>query len=158
MNYLIGLILCLMLQVSYAKESLPKDCSHLKDVTEADFVLLSKKEFIELGECLAISLIKKRTPLNVVESCSEVDEDRRNILGIFSLSKLEAILIGQCVGTINYIYQHYDNEPVSSYSYRSSKANRYQCTKGPQAVDILRQSTAKSYTRTKLRDLLCSVR
>ena len=87
MRYLIGLILCLMLQVSYAKESLPKDCSHLKGVTEADFVLLSKKEFIELGECLAISLIKKRAPLNVVESCSEVDEDRRNILGIFSLSK-----------------------------------------------------------------------
>jgi hypothetical protein len=141
-----------------AKELLPKDCSHLQDVAEADFVLLRKKDFIELGECLAVSLIKKRTPLNVAESCNEVDENRRNILGILSLSKLEAILIGHCVGTINYIYQHYDNEPVSTYSYNSRKTKRYQCTKGLQAVDILRQSTANLYSRTKLRDLLCSER
>lgn len=158
MRYLIGFLLYSMLQVSYAKDSLPKDCSHLQSVTEADFVLLSKKEFIELGECLAISLIKKRDAINVVESCSEVDEDRRNLLGILSLSKLEAILIGQCVGTINYIYQRYDDEPVSPYSYSSNITNRYQCTKGFQAVDILRKSNAKSYTRTKLRNLLCSVR
>tara|TARA_R110001599_G_scaffold82854_2_gene222839 strand:- start:32016 stop:32492 length:477 start_codon:yes stop_codon:yes gene_type:complete len=158
MKYLIGFILCTVFQVSFAKDSLSKDCSHLQSATEADFVLLSKKEFIELGECLAISLIKKRVPLNVVESCNEVDEDRRNILGIFSLSKLEAILIGQCVGTINYIYQHYDNEPVSTYRYRSHQTKKYQCTKGLQAVDILRQSTENSYSRTKLRDLLCSVR
>lgn len=145
-----------MLQVCLAKESLPKDCSHLQNATEADFVLFSKKEFIELGECLAVSFIKKSVPLNVIESCSEVDEDRRNILGIFSLSKFEAILIGQCVGAINYIYQHYDNEPVSTYSYRSRQTKRYQCIRGLQAVDILRKSTAKSYSRTKLRDLLCS--
>ncbi|MGK2233225.1 hypothetical protein [Colwellia polaris] len=155
MKYLIGLIFCLMIQVSFAKESLPKDCSHLQTAMEADFVLLSKKEFIELGECLAVNLIKKRTPLNVVESCNEVDEDRRNLLGIFSLSKLEAILIGQCMGTINYIYEHYDNEPVLSYNYQTKI---YQCTKGVQAVDILRQSRAKSYSRTVLRDLLCRER
>ncbi len=155
MKYLIGLILCFIFQVTFAKESLPKDCSHLQDATEADFVLFSKKEFIELGECLAVSLIKKRLPLNVVDSCSEVDEDRRNILGIFSLSKLEAILIGQCIGAINYIYQRYDNEAVSTYNYQHQK---YQCINGLDAVDILRGSKAKSYTRTKLRDLLCSVR
>jgi len=155
MRYLVGIFLFSLIQVSYAKETLPKDCSHLQSATEADFVLFSKKEFIQLGECLAVSLIKERTPLNLFESCNEVDEDRRNILGIFSLSKLEAILMGQCVGAINYIYRHYDSEPVSEYRYRSSQTKKYQCIKGLHAVDLIRQSSSNSITRTKLRDLLC---
>jgi len=148
-----GLILCSIIQMSYANESLPEDCSHLQSVKEADFVLFSKKDFVALGECLAINLIKQKAPLNLLESCNEVDEDRRNILGILSLSKLEAILMGQCVGAINYIYQHYDNEPVSTYGVETKT---YQCTKGFSAVDIIRQSASDSISRTKLRDLLCS--
>jgi len=155
MRYFVGVFLFSFMQVSYAKETLPEDCSHLQSITEANFVLFSKKEFIKLGECLAVSSIKERASLNLFESCNEVDEDRRNILGIFSLSKLEAILMGQCVGAINYIYQRYDNEPVSEYSYRSSQSRKYQCRKGFDAVDIIRRSSRNSITRTKLRDLLC---
>lgn len=154
MRYLMGLFLVSMFQVSFAEVSLPKDCSHLQSVSEADFVLLNKKEFIELGECLAISSIKKKAPLNIVESCREVDEDRRNLLGIMSLSKLEAIMIGQCVGTINYIYQHYDQELVSAYRYNNQ---RYYCSKGIHAVDIIRKSSVDLNSRAMLRDLLCRV-
>ena len=156
MKYLIGLLLCLVFQPSYAKQSLPKNCSHLEGATKANFVLFSKTEFIQLGECLAISFIKKKVQLNFVESCNEVDEDRRNLLGIFSLSKYEAILIGQCKGIIDYIYQHYDNEPVNSNSNRSYSQALYHCTKGIEAVDRIRQSSTTLTTRTDLRNLLCT--
>ncbi|WP_010561988.1 hypothetical protein [Pseudoalteromonas spongiae] len=153
MRHWLGLLLLLCCFTSYGKERLPSDCSHLQSVTELDFVLFSKKEFIELGECLAINAIKSNLPFNMLEACNEVDEDRRNILGIFSLSKSEAIRIGQCVGAINYIYQRYNDEPVNHYSYRT-----YQCTKGIYAVDIIRAGLFGEVNRKNLRKALCHER
>ncbi|MEO2282047.1 hypothetical protein [Pseudoalteromonas pernae] len=155
MRYWLGLLLLSLCFTSHGKNRLPSDCSHLQEVTELDFVLFSKKEFIELGECLAINAIKTNLPINIVEACNEVDEDRRNILGIFSLSKSEAIRIGQCMGAINYVYQRYNNEPVNSYSY-SNKT--YQCAKGVSAVDIIRAGLFDDVNRTNLRNALCHER
>lgn len=153
MRYWLGLLLLSYCFTSYGKNRLPSDCSHLQEVTELDFVLFSKKEFIELGECLAINAIKTSLPFNMIEACNEVDEDRRNLLGIFSLSKSEAIRIGQCMGAINYIYQRYNDEPVSRYSYKT-----YQCTKGVDAVDIIRAGLLGDVNRKNLRKSLCHER
>ncbi|MBU2925808.1 hypothetical protein Q4530_01105 [Colwellia sp. 1_MG-2023] len=155
MKFLVGLLLCLLFQNSYAKETLIEDCRHLENATEADFVLFSKKEFIQLGECLAVSFIKKRIELDLIESCNEVDEDKRNFLGVLSLSKLEAIKIGQCIGVINFIYQHYDNEPVNSWG--SYKYKTYHCLKGNRAVDRIIRSRATLLNKQDIRKLLCEV-
>lgn len=155
MKYIVGAILLVLVQTSNAKTTFPKDCSHLENVAKSDFVLFSKKEFIQLGECLAVSLIKKHSAVNLVESCNEVDEDRRNPLGILSLSKYEAILIGQCVGAINYIYQRYDNEPV--YNRPNSNSQKvYHCAKSKKAIDIIRLNKQPMLDKTDLKKLLCS--
>lgn len=153
MRYCLGLLLLSLCFTSHGKNRLPNDCSHLQEVTELDFVLFSKKEFIELGECLAINAIKTNLPINIVEACNEVDEDRRNILGIFSLSKSEAIRIGQCMGAINYVYQRYNNELVNRYSYKT-----YQCAKGVSAVDTIRANLFGDVNRKNLRNALCNER
>jgi len=153
MRYWLGPLLLSLCFASHGKNRLPSDCSHLQEITELDFVLFSKKEFIELGECLSINAIKTNSPINIVEACNEVDEDRRNILGIFSLSKSEAIRIGQCIGAINYIYQRYNNESVSHYSYKT-----YQCAKGFSAVDTIRAGLFGDVNRKSLRNALCHER
>lgn len=153
MKYWLGLLLISICFTSHSKNKLAIDCSHLKEVSKIDFVLFSKKEFIELGECLAINAIKSNLTFSMLEACNEVDEDRRNILGIFSLSKSEAIRIGQCVGAINYIYQRYNDEPVNRYSYRT-----YQCTKGIYAVEIIRAGLFGEVNRKNLRKALCHER
>ncbi|GHB59019.1 hypothetical protein GCM10008107_05180 [Psychrosphaera saromensis] len=155
MKFVIVFSLLFFSHISYSKESLPDDCIHLKSVGKANFVLLNKKEFIQLGECLAIHFIKKHSELDLVRSCNEVDEDRRNLLGILSLSKLEAILIGQCVGAIKYIYQHYNNEPINNSSNRWQSTYVYRCIKGKKAVDKIRYSSKKLLNRTNLLKLLC---
>ena len=90
-----------------------------------------------------------------MRSCNEVDEDRRNFLGILSLSKLESILLGQCTGTINYIYEHYNNERINGNKYRSSNRIVYRCKKGVKAVDILRNIKTEEIGREDIRELLC---
>ncbi len=155
MKYLIILAILVFSSQSFAKERLPSNCAHLSEVAEASFVLFNKKEFMQLGECLAIAALKNQKKLDLLRSCSEVDEDRRNFLGILSLSKLESILLGQCMGTINYIYEHYNKERVSNYSYRSSNRTVYRCDKGMKAVDILRSINEKEVGRSDVRDLLC---
>ena len=155
MKYLIGFLFYLCVHTSYAKDALIKDCAHLQDTTKADFVLLSKKEFIQLGECLAVSYLKKKVEINLLESCNEVDEDRRNFLGIFSLSKLEAIQIGQCLGVINFIHQHYDNEPIPYKRNRYNRRGVYHCTKGNKAIDLIKNNYTEYSSRSELRDLLC---
>jgi hypothetical protein len=153
MKFLVGILLCLFFQNSYAKETLIEDCSHLENVTEADFVIFSKKEFLQLGECLGVSFIKKKIELDLIESCNEVDEDKRNFLGILSLSKLEVIKIGQCIGVINFIYQHYDNEPVNDGS--NYKHKTYHCLKGNRAIEQIIRSRATLLNRQDIRKLLC---
>ena len=157
MKYLIILAIFLVFSSqAYAKERLPSNCAHLSEVSKASFVLFNKKEFMQLGECLAIAALKNQKKLDLVRSCNEVDEDRRNFLGILSLSKLESILLGQCMGTINYIYEHYNKERVSDYRYRSSNHRVYRCNKGVKAVDILRSINEKEVGRSDVRDLLCN--
>ena len=156
MKYLIILAIFLVFSSqSFAKERLPSNCAHLSEVSKASFVLFNKKEFMQLGECLAIAALKSQKKLDLARSCNEVDEDRRNFLGILSLSKLESILLGQCTGTINYIYEHYNNERINGYRYRLSNRIVYRCKKGEKAVDILRSINEKEVGRSDVRDLLC---
>lgn len=155
MKYLIILAILVFSSQSFAKERLPSNCSHLSEVSKASFVVFNKKEFMQLGECLAIAALKNQKKLDLVQSCNEVDEDRRNFLGILSLSKLESILLGQCMGTINYIYEHYNKERVSDNRYRSSNRIVYRCNKGVKAVDILRNIKTEEIGREDIRELLC---
>lgn len=155
MKYLIILAILVFSSQSFAKERLPSNCSHLSEVSKASFVLFNKKEFMQLGECLAIAALKNQKKLDLVRSCNEVDEDRRNFLGILSLSKLESILLGKCIGTINYIYEHYDKERVDNYQYSSSNRLVYRCNKGEKAVDILRNIKEEGIGREDIRELLC---
>jgi hypothetical protein len=155
MKYLITLAILFFASQAYAKDRLPSNCSHLSEVSKASFVLFNKKEFIQLGECLAISALKSHNKLDLVRSCNEVYEDKRNLLGILSLSKLESILLGQCLGTINYIYEHYNKERANDYRYGSNDRIVYRCRKGEKAVDVLRSSKKKEIGRSDVRDLLC---
>lgn len=155
MKYLIILAILVFSSQSFAKERLPSNCAHLSEVSKASFVLFNKKEFMQLGECLAIAALKNQKKLDLVRSCNEVDEDRRNFLGILSLSKLESILLGQCMGTINYIYEHYNKERVNHYRYRTNRRIVYRCYRGEKAVDILRSIKKEEVGRNDVRDLLC---
>ncbi|WP_334059484.1 hypothetical protein [Alteromonas sp. S005] len=155
MKYLIILAILVFSSQSFAKERLPSNCAHLSEVSKASFVLFNKKEFMQLGECLAIAALKNQKKLDLKRSCNEVDEDRRNFFGILSLSKLESILLGQCMGTINYIYEHYNKERVNHYRYRTNRRIVYRCNKGMKAVDILRSINEKEVGRSDVRDLLC---
>lgn len=155
MKYLLLIILFVFIQPSFAKDTLIKDCAHLENANESEFVLFNKKEFIQLGECVAVSLIKKQSILNLPLACDEVIEDHSNPLGIFSLSKLEAIYIGQCLGIVNYIYEHYHDEKVYRYDRWSNSNNKYRCVKGINAVNILRTIKSDRLDRNDIRDMLC---
>ena len=157
MKYLIMVLFCLIAQTSFASEKLIAGCAHLKSAKEAEFVLFNKKEFIQLGECIAVNFIKKQTILNLPRACEEVTENQLNPLGILSLTKLEAIYIGQCIGVINYIYQHYHDEAVQ-YNRRSRRNRKYSCVKGSAAVKILSASVNDENYRNDIRDLLCTER
>ena len=157
MRFFILFVFSFFTQVSFAKSTLIADCSHLESASKAQFVLFNKKEFIELGECLAIYTAKNQHVKDLSMMCDEVTENASNPFGIMSLTKLEAIYIGQCVGTINYIYQRYNNELlVSRRGYRSSE--KYSCYKGVEAVDILRKNASDSMSRNEIRALLCHAR
>ena len=124
MKYFIGLVLFVVLcfQPSYAKSELPYNCNEYSNVEEKNFVLFNKKQFIELGECAGEALVKAKKVYNIAAACSEVIEDKNSLLGIFSLSKVEAIKMGVCIGAINAVYTRYDRELVLVNSrYRSTK-------------------------------------
>ncbi|WMN60903.1 hypothetical protein NI389_05705 [Pseudoalteromonas xiamenensis] len=135
-----------------AKVLLPDTCQDLTEVTENSLILLNKKEFIELGECIGAAQIKTKRVNWIPEACSEIKEDESSILGVFSLSKKEALQIGMCVGVINAVFTRYDNERVLSYSSRDRK---YQCIRGKQAIDIMLSSSKVDMNREDVRELLC---
>ena len=89
-----------------AKGSLHSACKQYQEVLESSFVLFSKKELMELGTCTGVALLKGHRLSTLVDSCNEVEE-AKSVFGIASLSKAEAIKVGQCVGVIDYIYQRY---------------------------------------------------
>lgn len=158
MKYFIGLVLFVVLcfQPSYAKSELPYNCNEYSNVEEKNFVLFNKKQFIELGECAGEALVKAKKVYNIAAACSEVIEDKNSLLGIFSLSKVEAIKMGVCIGAINAVYTRYDRELVLVNSrYRSTK-RYYSCKKGLLAVnELVASATDEYYKRSELRDILC---
>jgi hypothetical protein len=158
MRFLITVFLIIFSQVSFAKNALVDDCSHLKDASEAQFTLFSKKEFIQLGECLAVHTIKRRSITNLPMFCNEVIEDKTTPFGIMSLTKLEAIYIGQCVGVINYIYLRYNEENIDRHNSRYGRNKKYYCVKGLSAVKILSANNNDESNRSDIRDLLCAER
>ncbi|MFT4927661.1 MAG: hypothetical protein ACI8WB_003774 [Phenylobacterium sp.] len=136
---------------SVAKEALVKSCQHLQSATKATFVLFSKKELIELGKCTGVDLIKKGQMKALELACGEVTENKASPLGIASLSMVEAIQIGQCMGVINYIYDHYHGESVESNRNRT-----YQCRRDTiEAAEILSISESIN-TRDEARAKLCT--
>lgn len=120
-------------------------------------VIFNKAELMELGACVGIELVKHDKLLNISEACDEVVEDKLNPLGMLSLSKKEAIQIGQCFGVIKYIYDYYDDAKYQAPYYSSYRRsdNVYQCEKGMRAVSILRASEQKFSSRADIRDVLC---
>ncbi|MDO6569010.1 hypothetical protein Q4561_18200 [Alteromonas sp. 1_MG-2023] len=155
MKYMYLFIFLVFSMPSFSYESLPSNCSNLDEVVEESFVIFSKMEFIQLGECLAENLLKKRKTLNIVDACNEVVEDKNNYLGILSLSKAESIKIGQCAGAIKYIYTRYDEELVPHRPGYYSSHRVYRCKKGSTAIEAIRKSGEVSMNRENLRDLLC---
>ncbi len=150
MKFIIALIFLFVIQPAVAKSSLPENCMHLKETVKADFILLNKKEFIQLGECSAVALLKLGELKKLNEACAEVIEDKNNVLGILSLSKSEALKIGQCVGVINYIYERFHNEVVNG-----RYGEKYSCSKGIKAATYLSAQSSSMKRRDQLRDLLC---
>lgn len=149
-------ILLLFSLPSFAKSELPYGCNEYSKVEKKSFVLFNKKQFIELGECAGEALVKAKKVYNIAGACSEVVEDKNSLLGIFSLSKLEAIKVGVCLGVINAIYNRYDGEAITPmYEYLVTKQH-YRCKKGIQGVKKLISSIDyEYYTRFELRDILC---
>ena len=122
-----------------------KGCESLDALDAKSFVLFNKKELIELGECVALEVIKSNKSYDWGKTCREYIEDEQTILGTFVLSKLEAIQIGQCVGAINYTYMRYHKEERHSAS----------CLKGKAAIQVLANLTDNSINKRELKSLLC---
>ena len=149
-------ILLLFSLPSFAKSELPYGCDEYSKVEEKSFVLFNKKQFIELGECAGEALVKAKKVYDIADACSEVVEDKNSLLGIFSLSKLEAIKMGVCLGAINAVYNRYDREVVTATdSYRRPK-RYYSCKKGMEGVSkLISSADDEYYERSELRDILC---
>ncbi|MDT0628054.1 hypothetical protein [Alteromonas sp. W364] len=120
-------------------------CDNLETLDAQHFVLFNKKELIELGECLALEVLKGNNAYDWGNTCREYIEDEQAILGTLVLSKLEAIQIGQCVGAINYIYVRYHKEEGQFAS----------CFKGKKAVQLLADLRGDSLNKRELKTLLC---
>lgn len=132
-----------------------KDCQHLEQATKSEFILFSKRDLVELGECIGINFLKNKVDIDLVTSCKEVSEDRRNPLGILSLSKVEAVQIGQCVGVINFIYQHYHGEKVFNERIKKYSNREYRCKRGNEAVVIISTADKVNWDRNIVKNLLC---
>jgi len=157
MKLIILLIFTLTSSVTLAKNILVNECVHLQEISESQFVLFNKKEFIKLGECLAVHTIKRHKIKHLPKLCAEVIENEDNPFGIMSLSKLETIYIGQCIGTINYIYQRYDNELVNQYRGGYRYKEIYACRRGLPAAKVLINHASDSMSRNQIKNLLCEV-
>jgi len=122
-----------------------KTCENLDALDTKSFVLFNKKELVELGECVALEIIKSNKSYDWGKTCREYIEDEQAIIGTFVLSKLEAIQIGQCIGAINYTYMRYHKEERHSAS----------CLKGKEAIQVLATLTDDSINKRELKSLLC---
>lgn len=158
MKIIILLMLISFTQSPFAKDALVDDCSHLKEATEAEFTLFSKKEFIELGECIGVYTIERKPILDLSMLCDEVREDETNPFGNWSLTKLEAIYIGQCLGVIDYVYNRYNRQFVMRRNSWNTQNEKYSCYRGGDAVKILRKKASIKMSEHDIRDLICKAR
>lgn len=151
MRLILTFFIILLSHSSFAQNTLPNDCEEYESVNKSNFVLLHKSEFIKLGECLGASLVKQQRISGLTDACREISEYDHSLTGIFSLSKVEAIKIGVCLGAINSIYSRYNNEKVGRYSSREI----YHCERGGEAVYTLMRIGNEAINRSQLRDALC---
>ena len=146
---LLLILLLLFPAICSGNEYLKVDCEDLAEVEQSVFQMFDLKDFVELGQCVGVKLLKQGKDQSLAKACSEVIEDQKNLLGSFSLSKAEAIQIGQCVGIIKYIYDHYNGDIYSRSSYQ-----KYRCKKGEAAVEIL-IATSGLISLEQVREKLC---
>lgn len=147
---------------SIADMHVPTRCEEsLTQISKANLIFFNTTEVIKVGECVGVELIKKGIEQELTKACAEVVENEDNVIGVLSLSKKEALQIGQCFGVINYVYDRYNDEQykASRYNRESSKYKRYvyQCTTGMNAVKKLISTPYAVSSRSKIRDVLCEV-
>lgn len=158
MRFMLILLLVTSLR-GWAQEIIPPECSDFKSVKKTTFVVFNKQELMTLGRCTGVNLLKQGRGQELAQACGEVMEDRLNPLGVLSLSKAEAIKIGQCMGVIKYIHDYYHNEAIQSIGNASlaDKNRVYQCRRDLEAVEILMAASNDLLnTRIEIRALLCS--
>ncbi len=150
---IIALMLLAYIPQSMAKSSLIHNCSEYEKIAESDFILLNKAEFIQLGQCVGIELMRTERMNHLVEACSEVVEDNISPLGVFSLSKVEAIKIGQCLGAVDYVYYEYNG--TKYYDWYSDSYKTVHCTQGNVAAKSLSLQTGSLDTVQDVRTVIC---
>ncbi|CED59512.1 putative exported protein [Moritella viscosa] len=90
---ILSLVLSLNCMASASVPSKYKDIA--SQVNRIDLIMFDKAELMELGTCVGVELAKHNKLENLSEACDEVVEDRINPLGMLSLSKKEAVQMGQ---------------------------------------------------------------
>ncbi len=154
---LLGIVGCAFLLSSNgvtAQVTLHHDCRQYQETVTSSFVLFSQRELMELGACTGVALLKDHRLSALPEACNEVKESK-SVFGIATLSKAEAIKVGQCAGVINYIYERYNNERITNYSGYKRRNQVYSCIRGDEAVNILSKSGLSTSSRNDVRALLC---
>ncbi|MEM0516378.1 hypothetical protein WCN91_13310 [Pseudoalteromonas sp. YIC-827] len=158
-RFILVLLLLVFTKPLLAKINLPSNCDEYKEVAQSNFVLLNKKELIQLGECIAQVQLKTKKIDWISDSCEEISEDEKNIFGVLSLSKVDAIQIGMCLGVINTIYTRFDGAYVyqlSSYSSYRRSNKKYRCLKGEPAISKLIKLENQILDIEQIRDELCA--
>jgi len=156
MRHFVLFLLLVCSTIVYAKNTPYKECiQEEENISKFSLILFNKAELINLGSCVGVASIKRGASLDIVESCKEVVEDKKSALGVLTLSKAEAIQIGQFLGVINYIHNKYHNENMyQRYNYRRSN-DTYQCQKGMTAVKSIVELSDSKVNKIILRDALC---
>ncbi|NQZ93553.1 MAG: hypothetical protein HRT97_14585 [Moritella sp.] len=145
---------------SLADMRVPARCEEsVSLINKTDLIFFNSTEVIKVGECIGVELVKRGVEQELPKACGEVIENKTNVLGALSLSKKEALQIGQCMGVINYVYDRYNNEkyrPSRYDSYYSKYKNYvYQCATDMTAVNRLTSTTYSLSSRSQIRDVLC---
>jgi hypothetical protein len=145
---------------SLADMRVPARCDEsVSQINKTNLMFFNSTEVIKAGECVGVELVKRGVDQELPKACGEVVENKTNVLGALSLSKKEALQIGQCLGAINYVYDRYNDEtyhPSRYDSYYSKyKSYVYQCATGMSAVQRLISTTHSLNSRSKIRDVLC---
>ena len=155
------LIISLLIAVSlftslntFAKIQLSKECEKHTDVAKSSFILFNKQELIELGVCVSHDLLRRNKSVKDLRSACKEAIEADGPLGIWELSKAEAIQVGQCLGAINYVSTRFHNRKIKKYDYRYGK---YVCSRGNEAIKLVSIGSDESLRDTDVRELICDV-